>query len=568
MALAPKWHPLPAFPDLPALMISPRFSSSSYTFYLTDLANVWVENLDKRAIVYRSLQEKTSIDLYDGDPNQWAVFLSKLNAALDPASPDHHTTSLSVSASASDSTTEGLLVLHVTCVLPQPLQPLKWPVYLTKSPPVGLTSELVLPLIQTQHMRNLEIEDLVTKLKEKDAVITKLVDKLEAMGTGLENVFNSLSGKRKTPRAVVEEKVKGLAVFNESEWRDRTNAGADIPQDVSSLVREVFAESGLHGSVNAEISASSQLNDWWTKIGSRPHTTSKPQVETPKKPQDSPRHDSKTVGETDDDDFQVQATEPQLQSHRPIPGHSNGAEDGTTDDDDSRVENPDGDLTSSQEKSRPRVGALGGKKAGRVDTASQSSRTIPVDEDETPSESDTEPVQPRPQKRPISRLETIGKSKEHTTTPVKPSSPAPLPPQTKGDETASDSDPHDNDSKSSKAVSPPPPPVPIQRRKPEIGRIGGKPRRSATPELAEESKAASPKVESSKEAANPARAPRRKIGMIGKKHSTNGKRRRSESPAKAVEEETEQQKAERRRAELAKDLERKAAVPAKKKRRF
>ncbi|KAI1644476.1 XLF-domain-containing protein [Daldinia loculata] len=565
MAQAPKWHPLPTFPNLPALMISLQSASSSYTLHVTDLANVWAESLDRKGIILRSLQENTSIDLSDGDPNQWTVFFSKLDAAFDPTSPDHHTTSLSISASTAGTTSGGGLALHVTCVLPEPLKPLKWPVYLTKCPPIGLASELVLPLIQAHHVRTLEVQDLITRLKEKDAVITKLVDKLEANKVGLEYVFNSLSTKRKPSRAVAEEKVKGLAAFNESEWKSSVTANQELPRDLSSLIREVFAETGLRSSVNAEISPSSQLNDWWTKLGSSPTTAIKLRKETVRQSRETPPLDTKTSREGDDDDFQVQATPPHLQSIRRKYDYSRAAGD-TTDDDDSPVEIPDSHPTVAQDKPRSRIGAVGGKKPGKDNPASQSSRTVPIDDDETPSESDTEPVPPEPQRRQNTRLGTIGKSREPSSPLAKSSSPVPPPPPPKdGDETASGSD-YEDDAGPSKARSPST--VPTERKRVGLGQIGGKPKTRVTPEPSEEPNVTSPGTRSPQATTSPARPASRKIGTIGTRFDADSKRHRPSSPVTAPEPETEEQRTERRRAELAKELERKATAPTKKKRRF
>ncbi|OTA87339.1 hypothetical protein M434DRAFT_81385 [Hypoxylon sp. CO27-5] len=506
----PKWHLLPAFPDLPALMISPRFAASSYTIHVTDLANVWVENLDRRGILLRSLQENTSIDLSDGDLNQWAVFLSKLNSAFDPTLPDHPGTSLSISASSAGGSSEGELVLHVTCVLPKPLKPLKWPIYLTKCPPVGLASELVLPLIQAHHMRTMEIEDLISRLKEKDVVITKLVDKLEANQTGLEHVFNSLSGKRKPSRALAEEKVKGLAAFNEDDWKTNIAANLQLPKDISSLIREVFAETRLYSTMDAEIAPSSQLNDWWTKLGSHPHVAIKSQNETPEKAPNTPSPRAKTSEERDDDDFQVQATPPDLQSRRRKQAYSKASDD-STEDSDSPVEIPDSHPIPPREKPRSQIGAVGSRK--------------------------------------------------------KASSPAPPPPK-EDDETASSSDSEDNNRRASKALSSSPPPTSIQPRKTGLGRIGGKPKSRITPEPSQMPKVETPEAANTETATSPAKATGRKLGTIGKKPSADGKRQRSDSPATIVDPETEEQRTERRRAELAKELERKAAAPTKKKRKF
>ncbi|OTA68485.1 XLF-domain-containing protein [Hypoxylon sp. EC38] len=567
MTAGPKWHLLPAFPDLPALMISPRFASSSYTIHVTDLANVWVENLDRRGILLRSLQENTSIDLSDGDLNQWAVFLSKLNSAFDPTLPDHHSTSLSISASSAGSSSEGELVLHVTCVLPKPLKPLKWPIYLTKCPPVGLASELVLPLIQAHHVRRMEIEDLIARLKEKDVVITKLVDKLEANQTGLEHVFNSLSGKRKPSRALAEEKVKGLAAFNEGDWKTNIAANPQLPMDISSLIREVFAETRLYSTLDAEIAPSSQLNDWWTKLGSHPHVAIKSQDETPEKAPITPSPRAKTSEEKDDDDFQVQATPPDLQSRRRKQAYSKASVD-STEDSDSPMEIPDSHPIPPREKPRSQIGAVGSrKKAIHDNSASQSSRTIPADGDETPSESDAESVRSQRKAQPNPRLGTIRKSKDSSPQLAKPSSPAPPPPK-EDDETASSSDSEDNNRRTSKALSSSPPPTSIQPRKTGLGRIGGKPKSRITPEPSQMPKVETPEAANTETATSPAKATGRKLGTIGKKPGVDGKRQRSDSPATIVEPETEEQRTERRRAELAKELERKAAAPTKKKRKF
>ncbi|KAI0169859.1 XLF-domain-containing protein [Hypoxylon sp. FL1284] len=565
MASDSAWHPLPAFPDLPPLLISPKFAASSYTLHITDLANVWVEKLDRKGILLRSLQEDTSIDLSDGDSKQWDVFLSKLNAAFDPTSPEHHSTRLSLTASPPDKASEGGIALHVICVLPEPLKPLRWPVYLTKCPPVGLASEVVLPLIQSQHERNMEAKDLMSRLQEKDAVIARLIDKLEAMHTGLEHVFNSLSGKRKPSRATAEEKVKGLAAFNESDWRTTRNASRELPRDVPSLIHEVFSESEIQCNAATELGASSQLSDWWTKLDSKQITAVKSRDGTPKRAVvSSPR--GARVTEERDDDFQVQATPPHLQSKGRTISHSKAAND-STEDDDSSAEIPDSHLAPvpAHEKPRARLGGIGGQKAAnKENSASQSSHTIPANSDETASESDGEAEKPKSPRRSNDRLGTIGRSKEPSPPPEKSRSPAP-PPSKDDDETVSGSDgsePRESPSRSS--------PGPTSRKKAGLGRIGGKPKPQTTPEPAETSRAAAPHSDSPKGTSSPAKPAGRKLGIIGKKPEPEGKRPRSESgsPEQAVEAETEEQRTERRRAELAKELQRKAAAPTKKKRRF
>ncbi|KAI1086299.1 XLF-domain-containing protein [Rostrohypoxylon terebratum] len=560
-----KWYPLPSFPNIPTLMISPRFASSSYIFYVTDLANLWVENLDRKGVLLRSLQEDTSIDLSDGDPNQWTILFSKLNAAFDPEAPDHCDTSVNISGSLLDATDKGGFTLHVTCVLPKEFKPLKWPIYLTKCPN-SISSELVLPLLQTCRIRTLEMQDLITRLKDKDAVIAKLVAKLEANQIGLEHVFNSLSGKRKSTRQLAEEKVKGLAPFNEGDWRSEVNANRRLPQDISLLLDEAFSVSVLQRKVDTEILPSEQPDDWWTKLGSHVVNAIKPQEELPTSSNNKPPQAAKKTQEKDDDDFQVQTLPPDLQSRRRVLDFEKSTA-GTADGENSVVEISVNHSSPSQVKPRSRIRADGERSKVLVNSTSQSSHTIYADDDETPSESDTDPVQPWPQTRPNTRLGTIGKPKGSPPSPTT-SSPKPLSPLTlpgDDDETASGSDSGGDDQGPPLVRSSSRAPSPTPRRKVKLGQIGGKSKPRVTPERSEDP--GNRHIISS-----PPKSAGRKIGMIGKKPATDTdtKRQRSGSPSitAAVEPETEEKRTERRRIELTKELERKAAAPTKKKRKF
>ncbi|KAH9894516.1 XLF-domain-containing protein [Xylariomycetidae sp. FL2044] len=557
----PRWRPLPPFKDLPNLLISPNFTESSYTFHVTDLSSIWVETLDKEGIIRRTRDEATSIDLIDADPEDWAVFLGKINAAFDPTSPEYHLTSLSISAPR-DGTVDDGLVLHVTCVLPRPFKPLKWPIFLTKCPPSSLASELVVPLIEAHHARAREADDLIARLKEKDAVITKLVDKLDALNTGLEHVFNSLSGKRKASRAAAEDKVKGLTPFNEKAWQSQRNTNRDMPQDLASLLllRSVFGYAELQRDTDTKLGVVSERDDWWKKLGSAPRRAVTPSEEqTQKNREPTPPRRAELSLQGSDDDFQVQPTPPHLQSRKV--GERSATTDASSDHDDSETEDL---VRTSRGKFKSHIGGIGrAKKVNTRTSASQSSHTVPANGDETASDSDDQPVRPQPTKRANTRLGTIGKRKQPSPPPQKSSSPTPLP--SKDDETATGSD--SDEGLDSKAPSPPPKSVATKPRKPGLGRIGGNSKPTQRP--SERLRATTPEIEHDRRSLSPVRTPGRKLGTIGKKPGMGSKRERPRIPVEVEEEqETEEQKAERKRAELAKELERKAAAPAKKRRRF
>lgn len=561
MTSNPRWRPLPTFPHLPALLISPGFNvqSSSYSLEITDLANIWTEGLDRKGILRRSLNEDTSIDLSDGDKEQWRVFLSKLEAAFDPTSPEHGLTSLTLSPHGT-----GDLLLQITCVLPKPLEPLKWPVYLAKRQPDVLASELVVPLIRGNQVRTQEAEYLISRLKEKDAVINRLVDKLLAVGTGLEHVFHSLPIKRKATRAMAEEKVQGLAPFNEDQWRTHCASTLERHTDLSSLLLKAFSNSSIEGG-REDMKVSSQVNGWWEAFETTSAIT-KPQEQTISAEERPSTPDKGKLAGDSDDDFQVQAT--QATQVTPLSAKENqdrkqvATQDGdTTDEGDSLALIPDSH-PKVEERPHPRLGALRGKRgSSQVQSQSQSSHTVPND-DETASESDPEPVKPSPARNTRSKpVGTIrGNKKSASPPPAKSSSPA-RPPPKEDDETASDSD-------TGSAARSSPVAAPVQKKRGGgLGPIGGRSRTTPAPPE-EQSRATS--VESS----TGPRPPRQKLGAIGKSTGGGDSRRRPqaessvEPAAAAAEEETMEQKAERKRAELARELERKAAAPAKKKRRF
>ncbi|KAK8058237.1 hypothetical protein PG994_008685 [Apiospora phragmitis] len=491
-----KWVPLPAFENsIPALIVSPNFGTNTYKLHVSDLANVWTESLDRKAIFTRSIQEDTSIDLTEG-PDQMTILLNYLQAAFDMSSPQHHQTKLTLEAAP-----KGGLVLLITCTLPGGLKPLKWPVNLTKQLPASLASELVLPLVQSQQARAHEIENLIATLHQKDAVITKLVEKLDAVGTGLEDVFNALSGKRKISRLAAGTKVNGLAPFNESEWRLAMSQGAPAPGDAASLVQDVLGGPNAIHLKDSGIRASDDLNDWWEHMGAGPVPTlvqeSTETIEGGEKDEVQQKEETPT---DDDDDFQVQATPPHLASKR-RQQHDAGHDDGTTEDD-----------GSCQEDRAHR-------KEARINPT-----TCQVPH---PDSSATFTSRRR-------RCHGIGRwAPKGEIAP--PSSP------------------------------PKPPPSP--RKRGGLGTIGGRSktvtRQSRSPSLDQNRGATT---------ASTAKPKAGRLGVIGKRRPEEQAQQSSSKHAGqelSEESETEEQVAERRRAELAKDLERKAAAaPAKKKRRF
>ncbi|KAB5549578.1 XRCC4-like factor-domain-containing protein [Coniochaeta sp. 2T2.1] len=534
------WRPLPGVEvsGIPGLLVSTDFTAQSYAVHLTDLANVWIESLDKKPIIMRGLKEDTSIDPTDG-PDQIRKLLDLVRAAFDPDAPEHRDTALTLSRATETDKGGDDLEIHVTVVLPKPLRPLKWPIYLKKLPQSAVATEFVLPLIHSHHARAREVDELIGSLKEKDAVITKLVDKLEAVGTGLEHVFTALSGRRKVTRALAEERIKGLAPFREDEFRkhaeaaDRDAEGAD---DVVALLGNVFGKGGSLPSGSAlDIGDSPALNDWWTKLGEGKTSAlvsrgkDRGSASSSKaSSQSAPPRPAPDDIEDDDEDFEVQGTPPSRKRDQPPRA--------------TRVLEDDDDETEGKEAEIP----------------------------------DSMPTKPSPPKEPSKpptgkRLGAIGgRNKKPPPKEETPPPPTPSPPHTR----AYPAPPEDNDDASATASdsspSPPPPPKSSQpRRGGGIGRIGGRkpaPAKATTPEPSQPPAAASQQT------------PKRRLGVIGKQApgSADRGRGRTKTPVDDNEEkeekeekrETSQERADRKRAELKRELEAKHQQPVRKKRKF
>ncbi|KAI0976536.1 XLF-domain-containing protein [Xylaria arbuscula] len=548
-----KWYPLPRFPTLPALLVSARFGESSYTLHVTDLANVWTETLDRRGILLRSLQENTSIDLVDAGSEQWAVFLSKLVAAFDPASPDHRRASVGIAkGEGPHAESRDGLTLRITCELPHPLDPLRWPVHLVKCQPTSLTSEFVLPLIQQQYVQSREAEDLMNQLNEKDAIITKLLDKLSTMHAPLELVFNSLSAKHAITRAAAEERIKGLAPFEEAKWRSQRKI--ETPQDAMGLLHSVFGGSGLSHATDTDLGVSDTLNDWWTKLGSELYTASESEVNKSREEQKEKTSDSTASSEDIDEDFQVQVTPARRLLRSPNSGTS------TRDKATRKVADSDGsDVADAHPTPRTKSHfkldrPANTKTPTEAPAIGQSPRNIEPDEDDTASETeDEEPETSQHTRQPRARLGTIGKPKQ--------------PPQTTEPATAPKSSAEGNDgsgSGSDSSLRPQrhPTKAPTTLRKGGLGRIGGKSKVTAdlpgkyTNDSASDSSTL------------PKRTEARKLGTIGQKHHQDPERLQSGAAGEPEELETDEQKAERKRSELEKELNRQNSIPARKKRKF
>ena len=199
--------------------------------------DVWEETLSRKEIVKRALTTDTSIDPSE-DKSQMQSFLSNIQKALEQQ-PD---TLLSAIISESRSNRESL-ELRLNISLPGSLPPLQWRMYLSKSPPSSILNKIWFPVLVDRVTSALEKASLIQHLKEKDQIITKLLDQMHADGSDLSKVFPGTAvpkpKSRGNVRQAVGKSIKGMATFDEDLWQNRVLENTTRASTLESLMSEI-----------------------------------------------------------------------------------------------------------------------------------------------------------------------------------------------------------------------------------------------------------------------------------------------------------------------------------------
>ncbi|OCL05524.1 XLF-domain-containing protein [Glonium stellatum] len=413
-----KWMPLElsnSAKSVPQLLVRASFSSESYQIFVTDLSRIWSEELESRDIVKRAIKDDTAIDPYQ-NASQLPILLDKIASSLKGTVG----TKYRIVQTQTDT-----LHLQTTTPLPPPLDALQWNFHLKLLNSDTLKHEFVLPLLASSFIQNQQIADLISHLKDKDNVISKLLDQLESNGVSLSMVFPSAGGMKVTKRATLRQQaaryVNGLGAFDEVQWRASPKQPEMRNMPVfRDLMNDIFSNSDISmlGNLNMEGASGS----WWTSVE---HPSG--EVSSVKLGPAMLKTETSTPSSIEDEDFQRQATPPHLKKSRSpvstsrldsakLAAHNrqtSADDDETTEDDNLDVssskltkitvrarQSPDGYVGSpkAQQKenmlskedlwiAKPRrLGVVGGSKAKRPvirDTPVQSSPPPPADDDTT-----------------------------------------------------------------------------------------------------------------------------------------------------------------------------------------
>ncbi|KAL8731835.1 MAG: hypothetical protein Q9166_003119 [cf. Caloplaca sp. 2 TL-2023] len=247
-------------PSYPTLLVKYEFGSTSYKIWLTDLTHIWIEDLKQRPLIQRAWDIDSDIDPVESDQRQ--MLLRHIQDSLD----ERDGTKVAV---LKEQGLKGILLI-ASSALPEPLKPLKWPIHLSESSQVTLTHELLIPLLAERLVAGNQIASLLNFLDQKDHVIDKLTDKVQAEGIELRKVFPSAIaskfGRKASSREELGKSVPGLGVFNEHQWRSQFVDDQVIPGRYRDLLFQSFAQGRALASsgINEQV----EHGAWWERLDS------------------------------------------------------------------------------------------------------------------------------------------------------------------------------------------------------------------------------------------------------------------------------------------------------------
>ncbi|KIW70406.1 hypothetical protein PV04_02678 [Phialophora macrospora] len=220
----------------PKLFYQFSTDQESLTVLLTDLISIWETSLDSYDIKAAAARQRTTVDP-SASSRQFEVLLSKLRQSLS----DGKNTITRGSGRNSQ-----ILHLRTRIDLPHPLNPLDWTFTLEPQTSPELAERILHPSLREVAVSQSKIDSLLAIVKEKDHVISKLLDRIGNSAVDLSLVFPGIAGlaTRKGGHVSVadaKKRVPGMADFDEGAWikqfaDDDGYEGADRT-GLSNLVR-------------------------------------------------------------------------------------------------------------------------------------------------------------------------------------------------------------------------------------------------------------------------------------------------------------------------------------------
>jgi hypothetical protein len=218
--------------------------------------------------------------------------------------------------------------MELSVKLPHPLPAFVWTLQLELLPRPDTERLLVTPLIHQASRLLHQIDQLVAELHDKDRVISKICDRLETSGNDLTTVFPGVSNiktsRKKGQKEQLARHVKGLADFDHRAWAAQ-RASVEGYEDMDSYQMDHV----LSNLPQSSLKDSSDHTDWWQNLSKHSQDQRKRRNGAGNNSA-SHRNHSNQRPEADesmqDDDFQTQGTPPRLKHQSLAEQHTNQSE--------------------------------------------------------------------------------------------------------------------------------------------------------------------------------------------------------------------------------------------------
>ena len=222
--------------ECPKLFYNFSTSPNGFTLQLTDLIGLWQCSLDKYDVNAEAGRQHSSIDPPEST-KQLNVLLSKLRQSLSEGK------NKLVKDDGRGHPAQSL-ALQTTLNLPKPLKPLQWTFHLQSSPASELSEAILRPALHELSTSYERLGLLQRLIKDKDHVISKLIDRVSASGVDMSLIFPTLTGvSGRRGNVTINDAMKhvsGMAAFDLAKWEKSLEGDDDNPlwmnQDLSKLV--------------------------------------------------------------------------------------------------------------------------------------------------------------------------------------------------------------------------------------------------------------------------------------------------------------------------------------------
>jgi hypothetical protein len=319
------WSPLKCknTPDGVDLYYDFSNSATGMLVAVTDLCSVWDLSFDREAVLEIAREQNSSIDPAES-ATQLRTLLKKLKHSLGEGN--------NVIGHSEHYNEEGIsqyLSVRTILKLPAPLKLLRWTFDLPQRDKNALAESITFPVVHEAIKLKQQMETLYQIIKDKDHVLSKLLDKVDNSAIDLSLMFPGISGlksrKQRMNVAEASKYVPGMANFDRNSWE------AGIARSYSGISNKSIDLSNILDCSKINTTTAIPSADWFRTLptldedassldrsGSETDDDSR---ETASRPKQSAEAKLNNSDASTDSQFEDLADTPRRRKEKTIPAH-------------------------------------------------------------------------------------------------------------------------------------------------------------------------------------------------------------------------------------------------------